>query len=565
MGSLSGEKRLDNQGAFFWPSLLPALLVAIIYLPAVWFDFISLDDNLYLLDNPSIKLGLSWEGLKWAFTTLYTTNWHPLTWLSLLGEYQLFGFNPLGYHIVGIVLHAVNSSLLFFVLRGLTAEKWKSVAVASLFAIHPLNVESVAWIAERKNLLSTLFWILTIWSYTRYVRRPGAVGYLAAALTFTLGLMAKPMAVSLPVVLLLLDYWPLRRFPLAENHLTKQPSFVKNVRTFLSLLPEKIPFFIISFCSALITIYAAKSGGAAKSLLTFPLSVRFENALLSYFSYLGMLIRPVELAIFYPYPRFIPLGNVIAAFLFLAAVTILVVFNAKKYGYLAVGWFWYLITLLPVIGILQVGRQAMANRYAYIPFIGIFIIMIWGIDDSSRRLKKFKHVSIVSVFLMIVYWGSSSALELDYWKNSQVAYARALEITKDNHIATLGMGNVMLSEGNLAGAEKNYRETLRIRPDYELAHYNLGLTLMRQGKTREAECSFREAVKYDPLFAKAYNELGTLLVQEGNKAEAKRYFEKAIALDPEYVKPRENLALLLKTAADRKPPINPHARRGHNE
>ena len=514
MVSTNSKIRGDQQGSLLWLSLLPALLVVIIYLPAAWFDFITLDDNLYIIDNPGITLGISIEGIKWAFTTLYTTNWHPLTWLSLLAEYHFFGLHPAGYHIVGIILHALNSMLLFFVLLGLTGKRWRSVAVAALFAVHPLNIESVVWIAERKNLLSTLFWILTIWSYTRYVSRPGAKRYLETALLFALGLMAKPMGVSLPFILLLLDYWPLRRFSFTQDRLPEAPDFRRRVRIVVRLVIEKIPFFVISFLSIVITIYAAKTGGAAKSLLAFPLLGRLENALVSYFSYIKLLLRPVEISLYYPYPSFMPLGKTIAAFLFLLAVTGFVIIKANKYRYLAVGWFWYLVTLLPVIGILQVGRQAMANRYAYIPFIGVFIIIIWGIGDLLGRSRRLKYIAAGAVFLMIVYCGALSSRELQNWKDSRAVYARALAVTKDNHIAILGMGNELLKGGKLALAEKYYREALRIRPDYELTNYNLGLALMRQKKMKEAEFYFRETIKYDPSFSKAYEKLDALLLKE---------------------------------------------------
>ena len=497
MGYVKARMRRRDNGFNLLLAFFPALLAVAVYWPAAGFDFISLDDNLYLLDNEKIKLGLSLEGVQWAFTTLYTTNWHPLTWLSFLGEYQCFGFRPAGYHMVGIVLHALNSTLLFLVLKDLTKAKWKSLAVASLFAVHPLNIESVAWIAERKNQLSTLFLLLTLWSYTRCVQRPGAMRYLETVFFYALSLMAKPMAVSLPFLLLLLDYWPMRRFSLYEKGLRM------HLRTLCSLVIEKLPFFIMAFLSALITIYAARTGGAARSLLAFPLTTRIENALISYVSYLKMLFWPVDLAIYYPYSRDIPSWGGIAALLFLAAATGFVVLKTKKYGYLTVGWFWYLITLLPVIGILQVGRQAMANRYAYIPFIGIFAMIVWGLGDLFRQTRRLKILSVAAVIAFTGYLTVFSVHELGHWKNSRAAYARALETTKDNHIALIGIGNEMLRAGNPAAAEKNYREALRLVPDYEVAHCNLGLALMRQGKMEEAEFYLREALKYDPSFDKA--------------------------------------------------------------
>jgi tetratricopeptide (TPR) repeat protein len=546
MGLISGKKHRERRGSILWRTLLPALLVVIIYLPAVRFDFISLDDNLYLLDNYKIKLGLSWEGIKWAFTTLYTTNWHPLTWLSLLAEYQVFGLNPMGYHVVGVVLHALNSVLLFFVLQGMTGEKWKSLVVASLFAVHPLNIESVAWIAERKNLISTLFGFLTIWSYTHYVRRSGVARYLGTVFLFAVGLMAKPMVVSLPFILLLLDYWPLRRFSFSRKWFKTSSRPGRDISAVLPFVVEKIPFFVLSFFSVLITIYAAKTGGAAKSLLAFPLFTRIENALISYCSYLNMLVRPVELAIYYPYPGVISHWHALTALLCLAAVTGVVLSKAREYGYLATGWFWYLITLLPVIGILQVGRQAMANRYAYLPFIGIFVIVVWGVNDLFGYLQRVKYLRIFVAISAVFYLGFLSFLELGYWKDSESAYRRALDTTKDNHIAAMGAGNVMLSRGNPAEAEGYYRKSLRITPDYELAHYNLGLSLKRQGKMEEAEACFRQALQYDPYFAKAYNELGDLFAKEGKIREAKVLLEKALALDPDLASARENLSLLLK-------------------
>jgi hypothetical protein len=552
MDAFKKKSEDDERKSVILLSLLLAGLVFVLYWRAIWFDFIELDDNLYLLENSKIKLGLSWESIQWAMTTFHTTNWHPLTWFFLLAEYELFGFAPSGYHIVGIVLHGINTVLLFIVMYRMTKETGKSAAVAALFAVHPLNIESVVWIAERKNLLSTLFWILTVWSYLRYTERPGRERYLIAIFLFALGLMSKPMLVSLPFVLFMLDYWPLRRILPDDRGIEKKNLRRKDVAEVIRLLLEKIPFFVLSFLSVLITIYAAKTGGAAKSLLAFPLSIRIENAALSYFSYLGMLITPVNLSIFYPYPRPIAFGCVMAAFLFLLAATVFVIFKIREYRYLAVGWFWYLVTLLPVIGILQVGLQSMANRYLYIPFIGIFIIIIWVICDIFKESQKLKYVSYVIIVALIVYFGFVTSYELPHWKNSETAFARALEVTENNHIAALGIGNVMLKKGDLEMAKKNFRESLRIKPDYELAHNNLGLTLMRSGELKEAGIHFREAIKYDSLFARAYNNLGDLLVKEGKTEEAKRFFEKAIALNPDYDSPRENLSLLIKTSKEKK-------------
>jgi tetratricopeptide (TPR) repeat protein len=526
--------------------LLLAAIVLVLYWPVTGYEFIAMDDNLYLFENPDIQKGLSRQGITWALTTLYTTNWHPLTWLSLMADYELYGLNAAGYHVSSLLLHIFNTLLLFLVLRRMTGETWKCLTVAALFGVHPLNIESVAWIAERKNLLSTLFWILTLFAYVRYVERPGWLRYLQALLLFALGLTAKPMLVTLPVVLLLLDYWPLQRLsPVNQWGEERFSGSVNNGSILRGLLKEKIPFFLLSLCSGLITLYAAKIGGAAKSVADFPLLGRIGNALIAYISYLEKMIWPVDLAIFYPYPTSRTVWQFTAALLFLAAITFFVVFRRRTHPYLVTGWFWYLITLLPVIGIIQVGFQSLANRYAYIPLIGIFLIIAWGVPELLKTKTSRRYLPISAVALIMIFSFSTWA-QLPHWRNSEAAFQHALKVTEDNFIAQCGMGDVWQSRGVFQIARLHYQEALRIKPGYAQAHNNLALILMQEGRIAEAEAGFREALKHKSDLTEAHNNLGAALVLQEKFREAATHFIRALELKPGYAVAKGNLAKLVK-------------------
>jgi hypothetical protein len=520
-------------------------LVLALYWPVTGYEFIALDDNLYVVENPDIQKGLSPPGISWAMTTLYTTNWHPLTWLSLLSDYELYGMNAAGYHVSSLLLHILNTILLFLVLRRMTGETWKCLTVAALFGVHPLNIESVAWIAERKNLLSTLFWILTIMAYVRYADKPGWKSYSVILVCFILGLMAKPMLVTLPFVLLLLDYWPLQRFPgLDRSRSGAIQDRSERQKLLIHLLIEKIPLILLSLLSAWLTFYAARTGGAVKAISVFPLAGRVENAIISYAMYLVKMVWPVDLAIFYPYPVGRPLWQIGLSILFLAAVTVFVCIKRRTHRYLITGWFWYGITLLPVIGIVQVGFQSMANRYAYLSLIGIFILMVWGLPDLLKRLSGRRYLPAVAVAVIIAFTFCTKSALPD-WKNSETAFQQALSVTKSNHIAEIGMGNVWLSRGDLPKARSHYRESLRIKPDYAEAHNNLALVLMREGRAAEAEAEYRAALKISPDYAEAYNGLGLLLADQGKWDEARVCFGKALELRPGYAGAQGNLDKLL--------------------
>ena len=551
--------------------------ISVLYWPVTGFEFIDLDDNLYLYENPAIHKGLSWQGISWAMTTFHTSNWQPLTWLSLMADYELYGLNPAGYHVSNLLFHILNTLLLFFFLKQVTGDTWKCFAVSALFAVHPLNIESVAWISERKNLLSTLFWILTLFAYIRYVQKRQWRRYSHVLLFFIIGLMAKPMLVTLPVVLLLIDYWPLRRLSSINQYCGELfPESVNRGSNLLCLLKEKIPLLFLSLCSALITLYAARTWGAIVPISALPLSERVGNALISYMSYLEKTLWPVNLAIFYPYSPIRPL-EIIVAILLLVAITVFIVVKRSEYPYLVTGWFWYLVTLLPVIGIIQVGSQAMANRYAYIPLIGLFVIVVWGIPELLKNRIDCRYFPI-PVFALILIMSFSTWAQLPYWRNSELVYRQALNATKENHVAHFGMGNVWRNRGDLRKAYSHYREAIKINPNYTEAHNNigliltqygelheayfhylqalrinpkyaearnnLGLTLIRFGKTDQAESQFRQAIEDNPMLASAYNNLGALLITKGQTAEAKACLLRALELQPTYKEAKDNIDLL---------------------
>ena len=366
-------------------------------------DFINLDDDLYITENDQVQKGLSRESVVWAFTTTHAANWHPLTWLSHMVDFQLYGLNPKGHHLTNVFFHLLNTLLLFFVLQRMTGALWRSGFVAALFALHPLHVESVAWVAERKDVLSTLFWLLTIWAYTWYVERPRRTRYLLTLLTFTLGLMAKPMLVTLPFVLLLLDYWPLGRFQVGQLDTALSAPGQASLSTrsvwsqTLRLIWEKAPFFALAAASSIVTFLVQKGGGAVRPWERFPITIRIANGLVSYVKYMGKMIWPSDLAVFYPHPgASLPIWQAVAAGLLLLSISIAAIRLAKNHPYLAVGWLWYLGTLVPIIGFVQVGGQALADRYTYVSLIGLFIIIAWGVSDIVAKWRYQRVVFIIA-------------------------------------------------------------------------------------------------------------------------------------------------------------------------
>ena len=486
--------------------------------------FINYDDDEYITENQHIQKGFTADAVKWAFTTGKCANWHPLTWLSHILDCKLFGLNPWGHHLVSLLLHIANTVLLFMLLRAMTAALWKSAFVAAIFAVHPLHVESVAWASERKDVLSGLFWILTMGAYLRYVRRPTAARYLLTLLLFALGLMTKPMLVTLPFVLLLLDYWPLDRL---------------NSRT---AVLEKVPFFVLSAVSSIVTFLVQRSAGAVPGVERLGLRWRIADAVISYAKYIREIFWPSGLSVHYPYD-FASLGTwkVVAAGLFLLAVTILIIRQAGKRRYLPVGWLWYLGTLVPVIGLVQAGGQAMADRYTYIPLTGLFIIAAWGIEELSYSLPGRKAVmgilaaGIISA--LIIYTSS----QVHYWHDSIAVFEHAVKVTKNNSKGYYKLGVAYGQAGRYNEAIDAYKKAAQIQPDYADAHYNLGVAYGKLGRDAEATEAYKETVKIKPDYAEAYNNLGVTYSKNSRFAEAIDAYKKAVQIKPDYAEAHDNL------------------------
>ncbi|MFA4915600.1 MAG: tetratricopeptide repeat protein [Syntrophales bacterium] len=519
-----------------------SLAILFVYWQVQYFSFIDFDDNMYIIENPHVQSGLSYHNLIWAFTTTHTTNWHPLTWLSLMFDYDLYRLNPSGYHWTNTLFHIVNTLLLFFVFNRMTGETWKSALVAFLFAVHPMNVESVAWIAERKNVLSTSFWALTMLTYVLYVESPVLKRYLLVLLSFTMGLMVKSMLVTLPFVLLLLDYWPLNRFPSAMQGSRDGIRWSE----IFPLIREKLPLLVLACVSSIVTVYVARSGGAIKSLDTFPLNVRITNAFVSYMMYLKKMVWPQNLAIFYPHEEMISLWKIVPACLIILGFTIFVLFMSRRYRYLPVGWFWYIGTLIPVIGLIQVGYQAMADRYAYVPLIGIFVIISWGVSDIFLRFFARRILLILLAATVVSASIVASWQQVQYWQSSMTIFQHALNVTKNNYQAHQGVGNVLLYRGDIDGAIAHYMEALRFKPDHALVRNNLGMALMYRGKFEEAKNQYIEALRIKPNQAKVYNNMGVLLAKQGKRESAIAYFREALRIDPDCTSAKGNLQVALQ-------------------
>jgi tetratricopeptide (TPR) repeat protein len=523
--------------AYWWIHLTLVFLTLAVFIQVLGFEFVSLDDKVFVSDNPSIREGLTLNGITWAFQTMFASNWHPLTWISFLVDYEIFGLNPMGYHLTNLLLHTLNVCLLFAVLRDLTGSLYRSALVAALFAVHPLHVESVAWVIERKDVLSTFFGILGIRAYHRYVRRPGVGRYLAVAVLLALGLMAKPMLVSWPIVLLLLDYWPLERLGPGQ---------------WLLCLKEKIPLAMLAAISCLLTVIAQHSGGATHQPEDLSFGFRVANALVAYQNYLAMALFPTGLACFYPYSRIWNFETVFLAGLLLAGVSVLLVLKSRQYRYLLTGWLWYLITLLPVIGLIQVGAQAMADRYTYVPLIGVFVMATWGGADLIRwmfrrtfspvaqgMLMRLGAVFIVGV-LATCAWAQTS-----YWKNSISLFEHALRVTENNSRMHYCMGIVLLQNNLPKEAGFHFGEAVRIEPNYSPAHYHYGVFLAQEGLRKEARFHLGESIRLGSTFPQAYNNLGILLMENGEFKEALDHFEQAVRMDPNYAEAQYNLGTVL--------------------
>ncbi len=511
--------------------LITILLITIIlvpYLQVRGYDFVLYDDPRYVTANEHVRLGLTGENVRWALTATETGFWHPLTWLSLMADYELYGLNPAGYHITNVLLHIISTLLLFFVLGRMTGALWRSALVAALFAVHPLHVESVAWIAERKDVLSALFWMLTMGAYTFYAARPSGRRYLGVLSCFLLGMMAKPMLVPLPFVLLLLDYWPLGR--------------LKGERDIRPLVTEKIPLLAISLLVGLVTIYAEKKFGALPLSETYPWEVRLANGVVSYATYLGKTLWPTNLSVFYPYVTSLPLIKTILSICLLLAVSVLAIGKAKSRPYLLTGWFWYLIALLPVIGLIQVGHHALADRYTYLPSIGIFMAAVWGGDDLlKKRQKLLVPLSIGIILLCVLVTGR----QVKNWQNSQTLFAHALAATEKNYVAHNNLGLALLEKGRLEEAAFHFSEAIRIKPEGVKLLLNMGITLSKQRKYADALPYFQKAIRIKPDHVDSYLRLADAYLSLGKDKEAGENYARVLRLDPRNALGETNWAMIL--------------------
>ena len=563
------------------------LLVCVALIALTWFvfgqtlghDFVSYDDHVYIQDNPIVRNGLSAEGLIWAFTHSHASNWHPLTTLSHMIDCQLFGLNPRGHHFTNVLLHAIAVLLLFLVLRQMTGAFWQSAFVAALFAIHPLHVESVAWVAERKDVLSGVFFMLTLGAYERYVRCHTFGRYLFVMLVFALGLMSKPMLVTVPLVLLLLDYWPLRRFANKSSVASR-------------LVFEKVPLLALSAASCAATILAQKT--AVSSLEELPFSFRISNAVITYVAYVWQMLRPTKLAVFYPHPYDrLPLWEILLAAGLLVIITVIVFALRRKQPYFVTGWFWYLIMLVPVIGVIQVGVQARADRYTYLPHIGLYVALTWASTDFTASWRRHREILGFAASALIALLSWCAWRQTGYWKNSETLWTHTLAVTSDNSVAhnNLGLlrmqegraddaialyhealkirseraetrnnpanaliynnlGNAMLRKGLPDDAIPYYNRALAIRPDYADGHYNLGCALLKKGEVNDAIAHWQKALAIKPNDGDVHTSLGNAFLRKGLVREAITHYEQALEVAPQDALARNNLAWILATSSD---------------
>jgi len=549
MGGQEKLRRFFDRRREWAAALVLALTVLIAFGPALNNEFVSYDDQEYITENAAVRSGLNSRSFIWAWTTTHTGNWIPLTWLSLMLDAEIFGLNPGGFHLTNILFHLANSLILFLVLKQMTGSFWRSALAAALFALHPLRVESVAWAAERKDVLSGFFWMLTIWAYGHYVQRPGAARYMVVFLGLAAGLLAKPMLVTLPFVLLLLDYWPLNRLRTAP--VSSAPSGTMEAKpakasTIKGLILEKIPLLALVGFLSLAAFKAQSAGGTMAGTETLPLSIRLANAATAYVTYLGKMFWPVNLAVFYPHPKEnISYGAAMAAGLLLFFLTLAAVRLGRRRRYLTVGWLWYLGTLVPVIGLVQVGRQALADRYTYLPLIGVFIIVAWGAVELTSSWKRQKTALTVSAVVILCVLASATRWQVGHWKDSRTLFERALAVTADNDVMHYNLGVVLTEQGRFDEALRHYREALRIRPGYAKAHNNLGSLLALRGRTKEAAGHFVQAIQSAPNDPTGYVNMGGLAGMAGDTETAIEHFRKALALDPNYAQAHNFLGMAL--------------------
>ena len=571
-------------------AVLLALLTVAIYWPATRWAFVNYDDDLYVTDNAPVMSGLTWETLKWAWLNPVAANWHPVTVLSHITDCQLFGLKPWGHHLTNVLLHALNAALVFALLQQMTSARWRSLFVAGLFAFHPLRVESVAWVAERKDVLSGFFGLLALIFYARYaqgrmqnaecrMQKPvtpdtqhatrntqyvsrftfqAPTFYFLSLFFFALGLMSKPMLVTWPLLMLLLDYWPLGRMKNAgcrmqnakqadTQHATRNTFQVSrftlhaSISTPLRLVGEKIPFFALAALASLMTFVVQQHGGAMKGAEKLPLAVRSGNALISYARYLGKLFWPTDLAVFYPHPGHWALAKVLLAGGLILGISRLLWMQRRQSPYLLVGWLWFLGTLIPVIGLVQVGNQAMADRYTYLPSLGVLVLVVWGTCELTRCWRyQVLGLSAAGV-AAIVFCAALTRQQLEIWKDGEVLFRHALQVTGSNYVAHKFLGDALDKKGQIDEAISHYQEALRLKPDDALVYNNLGVAFDKKGMSEDAIHQYREIIRLEPDRPFAHYNLGNALLMKGQIDEAINQYQEALRLKPDYADGHNNL------------------------
>ena len=534
-----------NKKYFYIICLLLVVATLAVYWQVLDNGFVNYDDDMYVTENIRVQKGVTFDNLTWTVISTDASNWHPLTWISHMIDCQLYGLNPKGHHLTSLLFHVANTLLLLLILVRMTGALWQSSFVAALFAIHPLHVESVAWVAERKDVLSTLFMMLTVWAYLLYVKKGKVRRYLLVVLFFVLGLMSKPMLVTLPFILLMLDFWPLGRLCHIHESLNVVTGQQTNERLgIFRLLWEKVPFFALTVVSSVVTFIVQERSGAVKLLEQHSIQTRIINAFVAYIEYIVNMIWPVKLAVLYPHPgNSLPLWKGVVAGLALVLITILVIRKARKVPYLAVGWFWYVVTLIPVIGIVQVGSQAMADRYTYITLIGLFVIIAWGANDLLSKWPNRKKwlgtlAAILLPVLIVLTWK-----QVQYWENSITLFKHTLKHTSNNVIIHNNLGTVLGKQGRIEEAIEHYLQALRLKPDYAKAHSNLGAAYDNSGMYKEAIEAYKKAIRINPDYAEPHYNLGLAYVNSGKYKEAIEAYKQALRINPDYAEAHSNLGL----------------------
>jgi protein O-mannosyl-transferase len=514
--------------------LLIAAGLAVLTLAAFWpvtrADFVNIDDPTYVVKNIRVQQGLTGENLHWAFTTFHFSNWHPLTWLSYMLDIELFGLNPRAMHVVNLGWHLASTLLLFGLLQRMTRAMWPAALVAALFAVHPLHVESVAWISERKDVLSTFFWIASLWAYSEYakVRCPG--WYCGALVLCILGLMCKAMLVTLPFAFLLLDVWPLKRFEMGA------PGSVRNL---VRLATEKIPFFAVAGVVAYVAFLAQRAGESVVAFAPLSLSQRMENALVSYARYLAKTFWPVDLAVFYPHPGDWPALQVVLSFVLIVGLSALALGFVRRYPFLFTGWFWFVGTFLPVIGLVQVGGQSMADRYTYVPSIGLFIALVWAAKEGLARLPRMVMMAVPATIVLLC--AIATHRQAGYWRDSLSLFTHASKVTPPNGTTLNNLGSALLERGRQAEATEQFRKALELDPEDVWALGNVGNALLREGKTDEALAHYRKGLREKPNTPQLQFNLGVALAAKGEFTNAIAHYERALELDPFHLDAQLNL------------------------